>query len=82
MKGKVISVAGPVVKAKGMKGAKMYDLVKVGEEKLVGEIIELKEDIATIQVYEDTTGLKPGDDVINTGMPLAVELARTTCWNL
>ncbi len=75
MKGKVISVAGPVVKAKGMKGAKMYDLVKVGEEKLVGEIIELKEDIATIQVYEDTTGLKPGDDVINTGMPLAVELA-------
>lgn len=75
MKGKVISVAGPVVKAEGMKGAKMYDLVKVGEEKLVGEIIELKEDIATIQVYEDTTGLKPGDDVINTGMPLAVELA-------
>ncbi len=75
MKGKVISVAGPVVKAKGMKGAKMYDLVKVGEEKLVGEIIELKGNVATIQVYEDTTGLKPGDAVINTGMPLAVELA-------
>ena len=75
MKGKIINVAGPVVKAKGMKGAKMYDLVKVGEEKLIGEIIELKEDRATIQVYEDTTGLKPGDDVINTGMPLAVELA-------
>jgi len=75
MKGKVISVAGPVVKAKGMEGAKMYDLVKVGEEKLVGEIIELKGNVATIQVYEDTTGLKPGDAVINTGMPLAVELA-------
>ncbi len=75
MKGKIINVAGPVVKAKGMKGAKMYDLVKVGEEKLIGEIIELKEDRATIQVYEDTTGLKPGDEVINTGMPLAVELA-------
>ena len=75
MKGKIISVAGPVVKAKGMKGAKMYDLVKVGEERLVGEIIELKEDKATIQVYEDTTGLKPGEEVINTGMPLAVELA-------
>ena len=74
MKGKIISVAGPVVKAKGMKGAKMYDLVKVGEEELVGEIIELKEDRATIQVYEDTTGLKPGEPVINTGMPLAVEL--------
>ncbi len=74
MKGKIISVAGPVVKAKGMKGAKMYDLVKVGEEELIGEIIELKEDVATIQVYEDTTGLKPGESVINTGMPLAVEL--------
>ncbi|MCD6448701.1 MAG: ATP synthase subunit A [Thermoplasmata archaeon] len=74
MKGKIVSVAGPVVKAKGMKGAKMYDLVKVGEEELVGEIIELKEDRATIQVYEDTTGLKPGEPVINTGMPLAVEL--------
>ena len=64
-----------MVKAKGMKGAKMYDLVKVGEEKLIGEIIELIGDRATIQVYEDTTGLKPGDVVENTGMPLAVELA-------
>lgn len=75
MKGKIVDVAGPVVKAKQMKGAKMYDLVRVGEEKLVGEIIELIGDRATIQVYEDTTGLKPGDDVINTGMPLVVELA-------
>ena len=75
MEGKIVSVSGAVIKAKGMKGAKMYDLVKVGEEKLVGEIIELKEDKATIQVYEDTTGIKPGDLVINTGMPLAVELA-------
>ncbi|MCD6222849.1 MAG: V-type ATP synthase subunit A, partial [Thermoplasmata archaeon] len=75
MKGKIVDVAGPVVKAKQMKGAKMYDLVKVGEEKLVGEIIELVGDRATIQVYEDTTGLKPGDVVVNTGMPLAVELA-------
>jgi len=75
MKGKIISVAGPVVKAKGMKGAKMYDLVRVGEEELIGEIIELIEDRATIQVYEDTTGLKPGEKVINTGMPLVVELA-------
>ena len=75
MKGKIISVAGPVVKAKGMKGAKMYDLVRVGEEELIGEIIELIEDRATIQVYEDTTGLKPGEKVINKGMPLVVELA-------
>ncbi|RLF33003.1 MAG: ATP synthase subunit A [Thermoplasmata archaeon] len=75
MKGKIVNVAGPVVKATGMKGAKMYDLVKVGEEELIGEVIELKEDRATIQVYEDTTGLKPGETVVNTGMPLAVELA-------
>ena len=75
MKGKIISVSGPVVKAKEMKGAKMYDLVKVGEEKLVGEIIQLKEDKAVIQVYEDTTGLKPGERVESTGMPLSVELA-------
>ncbi|MCD6512613.1 MAG: ATP synthase subunit A [Thermoplasmata archaeon] len=74
MKGKIVNVAGPVVKAKGMKGAKMYDLVKVGEEKLIGEIIELKGERATIQVYEDTTGLRPGDIVENTGMPLVVEL--------
>jgi len=73
--GKIYNVAGPVVKAKEMRGAKMYDLVRVGEEGLIGEIIELKEDTATIQVYEDTTGLKPGDKVINTGMPLSVELA-------
>lgn len=73
--GKIYNVAGPVVKAKEMRGAKMYDLVRVGEEGLIGEIIELKEDTATIQVYEDTTGLKPGDRVINTGMPLSVELA-------
>ncbi|MFO8132949.1 MAG: ATP synthase subunit A [Thermoplasmatota archaeon] len=72
--GKIDNVAGPVVKATEMRGAKMYDLVRVGEEGLIGEIIELKEDQATIQVYEDTTGLQPGDTVVNTGMPLAVEL--------
>lgn len=73
--GQIFNVAGPVVKAKNMKGSKMYDLVRVGEERLVGEIIELKRDTATIQVYEDTTGLQPGDVVTNTGMPLSVELA-------
>jgi len=52
----------------------MYDLVKVGDEDLTGEIIELKGDIATVQVYEDTTGLTPGDDVVNTKRPLVVEL--------
>ncbi len=73
-KGTIANVAGPVIKAKGMRGAKMYDLVKVGDEDLTGEIIELKGDIATVQVYEDTTGLTPGDDVVNTNRPLVVEL--------
>ncbi len=72
--GKIYNVAGPVVTATDMRGAKMYDLVRVGEEGLIGEIIELEEDRATIQVYEETTGLQPGDAVVNTGMPLAVEL--------
>ena len=57
--GKIVKIAGPVVVAKGMKGNKMYDVVKVGKEKLIGEIIQLNGDQATIQVYEDTTGVKP-----------------------
>lgn len=72
--GEILSIAGPVVKAGGMKGSKMYDVVKVGKEKLIGEIIQLKEDQVTIQVYEDTNGLKPGDPVNSTGMPLSIEL--------
>jgi len=72
--GKIIKIAGPVVVAKGMKGSKMYDVVKVGNEKLIGEIIQLKEDTATIQVYEDTTGIKPGEVVESTGAPLSIEL--------
>ncbi len=72
--GTILSIAGPVVKAKGMKGCKMYDVVKVGKEKLIGEIIQLKEDTATIQVYEDTNGLKPNDPVESTNMPLSIEL--------
>ena len=73
--GKIVNISGPVVKAKNMKGAKMYDLVRVGDEGLVGEIIELYEDVATIQVYEETSGLKPGEKVIDTNAPLSVELA-------
>ncbi|MEM0466817.1 MAG: ATP synthase subunit A [Candidatus Thermoplasmatota archaeon] len=73
-KGKIIRISGPVIEANGMRGAKMYDVVHVGSEKLVGEIIRLHNEIATIQVYEDTNGLKPGEDVVSTGMPLSVEL--------
>ncbi len=70
----IIKIAGPVVVAKGMKGSQMYEVVKVGKEKLIGEIIELDGDKATIQVYEETTGIAPGEEVSGTGMPLSVEL--------
>ena len=72
--GKIIKVAGPVVEAEGLRGAKMYDVVKVSNQKLIGEIIELTEDLVTIQVYEETSGIGPGEPVFSTGMPLSVEL--------
>ena len=72
--GKIIKVAGPVVVAEGMIGARMYDVVRVGAENLIGEIVELNGDRASIQVYEDTVGIGPGEDVVNTGAPLSVEL--------
>jgi V/A-type H+-transporting ATPase subunit A len=71
---KIIKVAGPVVVAKGLKNAKMYDVVKVSNQKLIGEIIELNRDSATIQVYEETSGIGPGEPVFSTDMPLSVEL--------
>lgn len=67
-------ISGPVVEAKEMTGAKMYDLVKIGREGLTGEIIKIVGDTATIQVYEETSGLKPGEPVETTGEPLSVEL--------
>ncbi len=72
--GKIVKVAGPVVVAQGMSGAKMYDVVRVGEANLIGEIVELNNDMASIQVYEGTVGVGPGEPVINTGAPLSVEL--------
>lgn len=71
---KITKVAGPVVIAKGLKNAKMYDVVKVSNQKLIGEIIELNRDSATIQVYEETSGIGPGEPVFSTDMPLSVEL--------
>lgn len=71
---KIIKVAGPVVVAQGLKNAKMYDVVKVSGQKLIGEIIELNKDLTTIQVYEETSGIGPGEPVFSTGMPLSVEL--------
>ncbi|MFH1642568.1 MAG: V-type ATP synthase subunit A [Nanoarchaeota archaeon] len=72
--GKIVRIAGPVVIASGMKGNKMFDVVKVGNEKLIGEIIQLHRDEATIQVYEDTTGVKPEEPVESTQAPLSIEL--------
>jgi V/A-type H+-transporting ATPase subunit A len=71
---RIIRVAGPLVVASGCLGAKMYDMVKIGELGLIGEIIELRGDQAFIQVYEDTTGIGPGEPVVLTGKPLSVEL--------
>lgn len=72
--GKIIKVSGPLVIASGMEDARMYDVVKVSEEKLVGEIIEIRGDQASIQVYENTSGIGPGEPVYLTGKPLSVEL--------
>ncbi len=72
--GSVIKVAGPVVVAEGMTGARMYDVVRVGKDSLIGEIVELHGDTASIQVYEETVGVGPGEPVINTEAPLSVEL--------
>jgi len=72
--GKVVKVAGPVVVAEGMTGARMYDVVRVGEMNLIGEIVELHGDLASIQVYEETGGIGPGERVIDTEEPLSVEL--------
>ncbi|MER3601216.1 MAG: V-type ATP synthase subunit A [Nitrososphaerota archaeon] len=73
-KGAVIYVSGPLVKASGLPNPKMYEVVKVGEDKLIGEIVRLSGDIAFIQVYESTSGLRPGDPVYSTGQPLSVSL--------
>lgn len=72
--GKIVKVSGPLVVAKDMEEANIYDVVKVGEKGLVGEIIEMRGDRASIQVYEETSGLGPGDPVVTTGEPLSVEL--------
>ncbi len=70
----MVKVAGPVVVAEGMTGARMYDVVRVGKLNLIGEIVELRGDRASIQVYEETTGMGPGEPVVDTEAPLSVEL--------
>ena len=72
--GKIIKVSGPLVVASGMEDANVYDVVEVSKDKLIGEVIEMRGDKASIQVYEETTGIRPGDEVYTTGAPLSVEL--------
>ena len=73
--GTIVKVSGPLVVAAGMRDAELFDVVRVSEKKLIGEIIEMHGDRASIQVYEDTAGLGPGEPVVSEGAPLSVELA-------
>ena len=73
-KGKITKVSGPLIEAEGLSDANIYDVVEVSKDKLIGEIIEMRGDVASIQVYEETTGIGPGDEVVSTGHPLSVEL--------
>ncbi len=80
--GKIIAVNGPLVKARGLAGIKMFDIAEVGPDGLIGEVIRLSGDITIIQVYEDDTGLKPGDDVVSYGRPLSVFLGPGLITNI
>jgi V/A-type H+-transporting ATPase subunit A len=75
MNGKIVKVSGPLVVAANMRSTKMFDMVYVGASRLIGEVIELRGEHASIQVYEDTAGLKIGDTVVSTGSALSIELA-------
>ncbi len=75
MAGKTVKISGPLIIAEGMADAKLYDVVRVSDKGLIGEIIELRGDKASIQVYEETSGLGPGEDVYSVGEPLSAELA-------
>lgn len=72
--GKIVKVSGPLVIAEGLGDVKVYDVVKVGDKRLIGEVIEIRGEHASIQVYEETSGIGPGDEVVSTGEPLSVEL--------
>ncbi|MBP9749491.1 MAG: V-type ATP synthase subunit A [Candidatus Pacebacteria bacterium] len=73
--GTIVRVSGPLVQASGMKAAKMYEVVKVSEQELLGEVIQLEGDVASIQVYEETAGIGPGERVVRTGHTMTVMLA-------
>ncbi|UCH05204.1 MAG: V-type ATP synthase subunit A, partial [Candidatus Thorarchaeota archaeon] len=72
--GRIESIAGPVVRCEGLTSVRMYEVVRVGEQQLIGEVIEVGEGTCTVQVYEETSGLTPGEPVVPTGDSLSVEL--------
>ena len=74
--GKILKVSGPLVIAEGMRDANMFDVVRVSDKRLIGEIIEMHGDKASVQVYEETSGLGTGEPVESTGAPLSVETIR------
>ena len=82
VEGKIVKVSGPLVIAEGMREANMFDVVRVGEKKLIGEIIEMHGDRASVQVYEETAGIGRGDRVVSTGAPLSVELGPGIITNI
>ena len=82
VEGKILKVSGPLVVAEGMREANMFDVVRVGEKRLIGEIIEMHGDRASIQVYEETAGIGRGDRVVSTGAPLSVELGPGLLTNI
>jgi len=74
VKGNIVKISGPVVQAEGTAGLKMHELTLVGDAELIGEVVRAEGDVSTVQVYEETTGLKLGEKLIGSGLPLAVEL--------
>ena len=74
MSGRIVKVSGPLIVAEGMSDANLSDVVRVGPQRLTGEILTMSGDLASIQVYEETSGLGPGAEVVTTGYPLSVEL--------
>ena len=80
--GKIVKVAGPLVVASGMEDANMFDVVRVGKARLIGEIIEMRGGDASVQVYEETSGIAPGDEVVSTGAPLSVDLGPGLIGNI
>ncbi len=82
VEGRIVKVSGPLIVAEGMREANMFDVVRVGDKKLIGEIIEMHGDRASIQVYEETAGIGRGDKVVSTGAPLSVELGPGIMTNI